>query len=77
MARDPFEIFADPTVSADLKLNEGQVRALGKHIAKHAEDGYSTTIGLADIGDGFFKVIFYDRNTGGKVDQELLFADYE
>jgi hypothetical protein len=76
MARDPFEAFDDTTVPADLKLTEDQVQALARHIAKHADDGYSATIGLADIGTGYVKVIFYDRNTGGKVDQELIFPDY-
>ena len=76
MARDPMEAFADMRISADVKLSEGQLRALGRHVERHAEDEYSTTIGLADIGEGYLKLIFYDRNTGVQIHQELIFAEY-
>lgn len=73
--REPLEAFADDSVEPHLHLNEGQREALRRSIAQRAGKGYSGRIGLANIGAGYVKVLFYDVE-GNMVDKELLYSQY-
>lgn len=73
--REPLEAFADDSVEPDLSLNEGQREALRRYIAQREGKGYSHNIGLADLGAGYVKVLFYDVD-GKVVDKQLLFPLY-
>jgi hypothetical protein len=73
--REPLEAFADDSVEPDLHLNEGQREALRRYIAQREGKGYSGSIGLANIGAGYVKVLFYDVD-GNVVDKQLLFPLY-
>lgn len=73
--RDPLEAFADDSVTADIQLNDGQREALRRHIGQREAQGLSRVVGLADLGVGYIKVLFYDVD-GNVADTELLFPLY-
>jgi len=73
--RDPLEANADDSVTADIQLNEGQREALRRYIAQREPQGLSGVVGLADLGAGYVKVLFYDVD-GNMADTELLFPLY-
>ncbi|MGE0065897.1 MAG: hypothetical protein AB7L18_13355 [Hyphomicrobiaceae bacterium] len=73
--RDPLEANADDSVTADVKLNEGQREALRRYIAQREQQGLSGTVGLADLGEGYIKILFYDVD-GNVADTQLLFSLY-
>ena len=64
------EAFADDSVKPDLMLNEGQRDALANLIGD-----FKGNVGLADIGAGYVKVLFYDTE-GNVMDKELLLSLY-
>lgn len=72
--RDPLEAYADDSVTADIQLNEGQREALRRYIAQR-EQGLSGVVGLADLGQGYVKVLFYDVD-GNVADKQLLMPLY-
>ena len=74
--RDPLEANADDSVTADIQLNEGQREALRRYIAQREEQGLSGVVGLADLGQGYVKVLFYDVDSGGVADTQLLYPLY-
>jgi len=73
--RDPLEANADDSVTADIQLNEGQREALRRYIAQREAQGLSSVVGLADLGEGYVKVLFYDVD-GNVADTQLLFPLY-
>jgi hypothetical protein len=73
--RDPLKAYADDSVEPDIQLNEGQREALRRHIAQREKSGFSTVVGLADLGEGYVKVFFYDVD-GSVIDKVLLFPLY-
>jgi hypothetical protein len=73
--RDPLEANADDSVTADIKLNEGQREALRRYIAQREALGLSGVVGLANLGEGYVKVLFYDVD-GNVADTQLLFPLY-
>ena len=73
--RDPLEANADDSVAADIQLNEGQREALRRYIAQREAQGLSGVVGLADLGEGYVKVLFYDV-VGNVADTQLLFPLY-
>jgi hypothetical protein len=68
--REPIEAFADDSIEAGIVLNEGQREALINIIGD-----YKGSVGLADIGAGYVKVLFYDVD-GNVANKQLLFALY-
>lgn len=62
-------------MTADIQLNDGQREALRRHIAQREAQGLSRVVGLADLGVGYIKVLFYDVD-GNVADTELLFPLY-
>jgi hypothetical protein len=68
--REPLEAFADDGVEPDVTLDDGQREALGNLIGD-----FNGTVGLADLGEGYAKVLFYDVD-GNVVHTELLWALY-
>lgn len=73
--RDPLEANADDSVTADIQLNEGQREALRRYIAQREPQGLSGVVGLADLGEGYVKILFYDVD-GNVADTQLLFPLY-
>lgn len=73
--RDPLEANADDSVTADIQLNKGQREALRRYIAQREGKGLSDVVGLADLGQGYVKIIFYGVD-GNVVDTQLLFPLY-
>jgi hypothetical protein len=73
--RDPLEANADDSVTADIQLNEGQREALRRYTAQREAQGLSGVIGLADLGEGYIKMLFYDVD-GNVADSQLLFPLY-
>lgn len=73
--RDPLEANADDSVTADIQLNEGQREALRRYVAQRESAGLSGVVGLADLGEGYIKVLFYDVD-GDVADTQLLFPLY-
>jgi hypothetical protein len=73
--RDPLAANADDSVTADIQLNEGQREALRRYIAQRETQALSSVIGLADLGEGYVKILFYDVD-GNIADTQLLFPLY-
>lgn len=74
--RNPLEANVDDTVTADIQLNEGQREALRRYIVQREQHGLSGVVGLADLGEGYVKVLFYDVD-GNVADTQLLFPLYD
>lgn len=64
------EAFADDSIEPDMTLDEGQREALMNIIGD-----YKGSVGLADIGAGYVKVLFYDID-GNVAQKKLLWALY-
>jgi hypothetical protein len=73
--RDPLAANADDSVTADIQLNEGQREALRRYVAQREAQGLSSVIGLADLGEGYVKILFYNVD-GNVADTQLLFPLY-